>query len=347
MRIYPSLVFPILTRIDAERAHDHTISLLERGQKSKVGRTLIRLLGGKTPGKKTVICGIPFPNQLGVAAGFDKNARVVHGLSLLGFGHIEIGTLTPKSQKGNPKPRVFRLLSDKALVNRMGFPNEGTLDIVARLSALSSKPTSAVLGVSIGKQKDTPLQEAVGDYVNIMRKVYPYADYLAVNISSPNTPGLRELQHSTYLDDLLGTLVKEKDELENQYNGRRCPLLIKIAPDLSWSQLDSLLNSIVKNRVDGVIATNTTIDRSGLVDQRAGESGGLSGKPLSVRSNEIISYIFQRTNGKLPIIGAGGVFNSSDVRHKLDAGASLVQIYTGLVFEGPTIAGRILREINQ
>jgi dihydroorotate dehydrogenase len=346
MRIYPSLVFPLLTGVDAERAHDLTLSLLEIGQKSKVGRTLIRILAGKTPGKETVICGISFPNQLGVAAGFDKNARVVCGLSLLGFGHIEIGTLTPEPQSGNPRPRVFRLLSDKALINRMGFPNEGTSEIVARLAELSSKPTGAVLGVSIGKQKETPLQEAAGDYVKIMQEVYPVADYLAVNISSPNTPGLRELQHSTYLDDLLGTLVKERDELENQHNRRRCPLWIKIAPDLSWSQLDSVLDAMVKNRIDGVIATNTTIDRSGLVDQRAGEIGGLSGKPLTVRTNEIINYIYRKMNGQLPIIGVGGVFDSTDVRQKLDAGASLVQIYTGLVFEGPTIVGRILREIH-
>jgi len=345
MRIYPRLVFPLLTTIDAELAHDWTLFLLELGQKSTVGRYLLQLISGRVPRKETNICGLSFPNELGVAAGFDKNARVVHGLSLLGFGHVEIGTLTPKAQQGNPKPRVFRLRSDKAIINRMGFPNEGVAAVLGYLERYSQELTKIVVGVSIGKQKETAIDQAAQDYVDIIRCTFPYADYFAVNISSPNTPGLRDLHHSEYLDDLLGVLVSENRTLAKKLELHRRPIFVKLSPDLSWEEMETVLDISMKNQIDGVIATNTTIDRYDLKGQFAPESGGLSGQPLERKSNEIIAFISRKMEGKLPIIGVGGVFDADDVREKLDLGATLVQVYTGLVYEGPGMAGRILREL--
>jgi dihydroorotate dehydrogenase len=335
-----------LARTDAERAHDNTLRLLEYGQQSSVGKFLLRVVAGRIPKQETNVCGLSFPNVLGVAAGFDKNARVVQGLALLGFGHVEVGTLTPDAQVGNPKPRLYRLLSDKALINRMGFPNAGSQVVTSRLKKLFEERCGVIVGVSIGKQKDTPLSHAVQDYVAIMHTVYPYADYLVVNISSPNTPGLRDLHQSSYLDELLGMLVSENAKLETQHSTKPRPLFIKLSPDLTWSELDTALDVSISNRIDGVIATNTTVQRYALASARASEDGGLSGRPLMQRSSEIIAYISRRTNGTLPIIGVGGVFNADDVREKIDAGASIVQIYTGLVYEGPGMAGRILRDLR-
>lgn len=346
MSYYARIIFPLLAKTDAERAHDNTLRLLEYGQKSRVGRYLLRVVAGSVPRQETNICGLSFPNALGVAAGFDKNARVVQGLALLGFGHVEIGTLTPEAQAGNPKPRVFRLRSDRALLNRMGFPNAGSQDVSRRLQKLCEDGCDVIVGVSLGKQKDTPLSQAVQDYVSIMHTVFLYADYLAVNISSPNTPGLRDLHHSSYLDELLGMLVSENAKLKTQYSKKPRPLFVKFSPDLTWSELDSVLDVSIANRIDGVIATNTTVQRHALTGKRASEEGGLSGRPLMQRSSEIISYINRRTNGSLPIIGVGGVFNADDVREKLDAGASAVQVYTGLIYEGPGMAGRILRDLS-
>lgn len=346
MKIYSEIIFPLLVKVDAERAHDQTLRLLELGQKSRAGRYVLRRIAGKVPKKETIVCGLTFQNVIGVAAGFDKNARVVTGLASLGFGHVEVGTLTPKPQTGNPKPRIFRLRSDKAIINRMGFPNDGSSDVVSRLKRNTEGNGGIVLGVSIGKQKETPISEAVRDYIEIMQEVYPYADYLAVNISSPNTPGLRDLHHPTYLDDLLRTLVSRSVELASQSEIQRRPIFVKISPDLTWEELDSVLDISMKNSIDGLIATNTTIERSDLVDSSAREAGGLSGRPLAKRSTEIIAYIDRRLHGALPIIGVGGIFSAGDVREKMEAGASLVQVYTSLVFEGPGIAGRITRDLH-
>lgn len=347
MKIYSRVIFPFLCRFDPERTHDIVINLLERAQASSVGRPLLRTIGGRVPRQEVTISGLTFPNPIGVAAGFDKDARIVESLSLLGFGHIEVGTLTPNNQPGNPKPRIFRLRADKALINRMGFPSEGAKTAHDRLQESSLRYHDAVLGVSIGKQKETPLNLAVNDYVSVMRTIYSAADYFAINISSPNTPGLRDLQLSRYLDGLLKTLNGENLRLAQQHAVQRRPLFVKISPDQTWSEIDSILEYFADKKIDGIIATNTTVDRTGLNNGNAGEVGGLSGLPLASRSNEIIAYITRATNGELPVIGAGGVFTAQDVRSKLDAGAVLVQVYTGLVYEGPGMVGRILRELEK
>lgn len=289
--------------------------------------------------------GLTFPNVLGMAAGFDKEVRVAAGLAALGFGHVEVGTLTPRPQAGNPRPRIFRLPGDQALINRMGFPNEGVATAVPRLKALARRRRQFVLGVSLGKQKETPLAGAMHDYVAVMQAVYPYADYLAVNISSPNTPGLRELQGGDYLGHLLRTLVGEGQKLAYQYQVTPRPLLVKIAPDVSWAELDEMVATVMGAGIDGIIATNTTLSREGLLDGAPAETGGLSGRPLANRSTAIIAHIHQETKGRLPIIGVGGIFTAEDVRDKLAAGAALVQLYTALVYEGPTLPGRLLRAL--
>jgi len=348
--MYKSLVFPLLARMDAEAAHERALRLLAWGQ-GGWRRPFLQKLAGSIPQKPVSLWGLTFPNVLGMAAGFDKDARVAEGLALLGFGHVEVGTLTPRPQAGNPRPRIFRLRQDRALINRMGFPNAGVDTAVKQLSVISKRYAgdgrSYILGVSLGKQKETPLAEATGDYLTVMEKVYPYADYLAVNISSPNTPGLRDLQGGDYLYQLLRALTRANWQFSQQYKVRRRPLLVKIAPDLTWPELDEILTAVQDTRIDGIIATNTTIARAGLTDSAQKESGGLSGRPLRQHSTEIIVYIHKQTAGKLPIIGVGGVVSADDVQAKLDAGASLVQLYTALIYEGPCLPGRILRQLEE
>lgn len=346
MVIYERLIRPFLLKLDAEKAHDITLSALAWAQQHPGGRAALRLLAGPLPHAPVNLWGLTFPNALGVAAGFDKEARVAAGLALLGFGHVEVGTLTPRPQPGNPRPRVFRLPADQALINRMGFPNEGVNPAVLRLQRLAAANLGCIIGVSLGKQKETPLLNAAADYIQVMTAVYPYADYLAVNISSPNTPGLRELQSRAYLDELLHALQAENESLAAQYGMRKRPLLVKIAPDLTWPELDEIIAAAQYRRVNGMIAVNTTISREGLRDPLQGESGGLSGRPLAARSKEIITYIHRQTAGDLPVIGVGGIQSATDARAVLDAGASLVQLYTGLVYRGPRLAGNILRKLH-
>lgn len=347
MSLYARWIYPLLAQFEAERAHDLTLAALALAQGSPLGRALLRLIAGPIPACPVRLAGLSFPNVLGVAAGFDKNARVAPGLGLLGFGHVEVGTLTPRPQAGNPRPRIFRLPEQDALINRMGFPNAGVDAVVARLRVISHSKQRLVLGVSLGKQKETPLAEAAVDYAAVMEGVYPYADYLVINVSSPNTPGLRELQGGHYLDQLLATLVAANRRLAAEHELPRRPLFVKIAPDLSLGALDEVVAAVMdNNRIDGIIATNTTVSREGMTGPRAAEAGGLSGRPLRQRSTEIIAAIRQRTNDRLPIIGVGGVQSAADVQAKLDAGASLVQLYTGLVYEGPGVAGRILRRLE-
>lgn len=341
MTLYSTFIYPLLARGEAEWVHERTLGALAMVQKTAVFSPLLRAIAGNLPRRPVPLFGLTFPNVLGMAAGFDKDVRVAEGLARLGFGHVEVGTLTPRPQVGNPRPRIFRLRPDGALINRMGFPNGGVVAALPRLQALGQKRRDFVLGVSLGKQKETPLAEAEGDYVAVMTAVYPYADYLAVNISSPNTPGLRELQGGRYLDHLLGVLQGENGRLATQHGGKKRPLLVKIAPDLGWDEMDEILAACQSNAVDGIIATNTTLSREGLTSSNRGEVGGLSGVPLRQRSNEIIATIARQTS--LPIIGVGGVKTAVDVQQKLDAGASLVQLYTGLVYEGPGLPGRILR----
>lgn len=343
--VYKQMLWPLLQMVDPERAHDRTLDALELAQNTAVGRTILRQIAGYIPHQPVVVAGLTFPNVLGIAAGFDKDVRVARGLGALGFGHIEVGTLTPRPQMGNPKPRIFRLPADGAVINRMGFPNGGVDAALPRLHKLAQLERGFVIGVSLGKQKETPLAEAVHDYTAVMRAVYPYADYLAVNISSPNTPGLRELQGGNYLGQLLATLMAERDNLAVREGVTR-PLLLKIAPDLTEAELDEILQAALDSQVEGMIATNTTLSRDGLTHHHKQVAGGMSGSPLRARSTAVVAYIHEQTGGQLPIIGVGGVRTAVDVREKLDAGASLVQLYTGLIYEGPAVAGAILRELS-
>lgn len=341
---YQKILFPILNRVDPETTHNFTISILSLAQRVSPGRKILSSIAGKIPYKPIELFGLSFPNVLGVAAGFDKEGGVAAGLAHLGFGHIEIGTITPRAQIGNPRPRIFRLPQDDALINRMGFPSSGVEKAVHRLN--SNARGDYVLGISIGKQKETPLANAIEDYITVLRAVFPYADYLAINISSPNTPELRQLQGSKYLGDLISALMSENMTLANARGIKRRPLLIKIAPDITLAELDELLQIIIEHQVDGVIATNTTTSREGLRDNKRCESGGLSGAPLAARSTFIINHIGIETNHQLPIIGVGGIRSAADIQAKLDAGASLVQLYTAIVYEGPGLAGRILRSLK-
>jgi dihydroorotate dehydrogenase len=288
--------------------------------------------------------GLNFINPIGLAAGYDKDGYGWRGLACLGFGHIEIGTVTLKPQPGNPKPRVFRLISDKALINRMGFPGLG--EEFSKKEISKTRPKNLILGVNIGKNKDTPIESAEHDYVQLLRSFAAHVDYLTINISSPNTVGLRRLQERHALDNLLRKVNTERERLYSEIPNR-LPILVKLAPDLSNVELDDALEVIFGNQMDGVIATNTTLSRDGVTSHLAAESGGLSGAPLFSRSLEMVSKIYRRTGGKLPVIGVGGIFDATGVQHFLDAGATLVQLYTGMVYEGPGLVKRILKDLRK
>ncbi len=287
------------------------------------------------------VFGLKFENPVGLAAGFDKDAKLFNELASFGFGFIEIGTVTPLPQNGNPQPRLFRLKEDIALINRMGFNNQGVEAVVARLRR---KKSTIIIGGNIGKNKLTPNDQAVNDYEICFEKLFPYVDYFVVNVSSPNTPGLRDLHEKEPLTALLNRL----QVLNNKKESRK-PILLKIAPDLSNEQLDDIIEIIADTRIDGVIATNTTISRSGLKTAKeevnAIGNGGLSGKPVKVRSTEVIKYLSDKSNKAFPIIGVGGIHSKEDALEKIDAGATLVQIYTGLIYEGPSLIKRINQSI--
>lgn len=342
---YEKYLFPALKRIDAETAHDHTLAALEFAQTNPLGRSMLAKIAGALPAMPVQVGPLRFPNAIGMAAGYDKDARVADGLARLGFGHIEVGTLTPRTQPGNPRPRIFRLPADGALINRMGFPNGGVEAAVPRLQALTLHPRNYVIGVSLGKQKETPLEEAANDYVTVMRAVHPYADYLAVNISSPNTPGLRELQGGRYLDELLRALRDENNRLAAVSRTPPRPLWVKVAPDLEFTELDEILVTLMTVGIDGIIIANTTLSRQGLIEPTQSETGGVSGRPVRERSTTLIEYVHRETAGALPIIGVGGVDSATGVREKLEAGAVLVQLYTAMIYGGPGLPGRILREL--
>jgi dihydroorotate dehydrogenase len=342
---YRAFILPLLSRLDAESAHDQTLRMLRWAQRSPIGRLILRGLAGRIPYRPVELFGLRFPNEVGVAAGFDKDVAVASALAQLGFGHVEVGTITPRAQPGNPRPRLFRLTRDEGIINRMGFPNCGAEEAARRMENLDDHGRSFVLGVSVGKQKQTAIADAASDYIEVMQAVYCYADYVSVNVSSPNTPGLRELQRGEYLRDLLTVLAAENRSLSESLHLRPRPLLLKIAPDLTWPELDEILDNAVAHGVAGIIATNTTTDREGVLDELRGEQGGLSGRPLRSRSDQIIAHVHRYFGGQLPVIGVGGVFTADDARRKLDAGAALVQVYTGLVFEGPGMGGRLLRRL--
>jgi dihydroorotate dehydrogenase len=292
------------------------------------------------------IWNLQFKNRIGLGAGFDKNAKFLRELETLGFGFVEIGTVTPLPQEGNPKPRLFRLPKDKALINRMGFNNDGVKVIAERLQKLKSQKSKVkiIIGGNIGKNKSTPNEDAWKDYEICFKELHPYVDYFVVNVSSPNTPGLRELQEKESLRKILTHLQNQNSKFKIQKL-----ILLKIAPDLTKEQLDDVIDLIMEIKLDGIIATNTTIERSHLTSHithltKIG-AGGLSGKPLQTRSTEIVKYISQKTNGQIPIIASGGVFSGTDAKEKFDAGASLVQVWTGFIYEGPGIVKKICKKI--
>jgi len=294
--------------------------------------------------EKTVF-GLIFPNPVGLAAGFDKDARFFDELSCLGFGFVEIGTVTPLPQSGNPRPRLFRLKEDHALINRMGFNNEGVDKAVERLR---NRKSNIIIGGNIGKNKVTPNEDAVNDYLLCFEKLYDHVDYFVVNVSSPNTPDLRELQDKKPLQALLGKLMSVRSVYVAAGRKKR-PLLLKIAPDLNNSQLDDIVAIVKDTGIDGVVATNTTIARDGLETERADleliGAGGLSGKPLEKRSTEVIRYLSEKSGGSFPIIGVGGIHSAEDAMAKIKAGASLVQLYTGFIYEGPSLVSRINKSL--
>ena len=287
------------------------------------------------------VFGIKFKNPVGLAAGFDKNGEYVEAFSGLGFGFIEVGTVTPLPQPGNEKPRMFRLPEDEALINRMGFNNKGVEVMAERLRRLKVKAPEIVIGGNIGKNKVTPNENAVNDYVICFDKLFDVVDYFVVNVSSPNTPGLRELQEKEPLKALLNTLQQR-----NSKNNISRPILLKIAPDLSNEQLDDIVEIVQETGIAGVIASNTTLDRKGLQNNLKSEMGGLSGRPLTLRSTEVIRYLAQKSNHSFPIIGVGGIHSAEDAKAKMDAGASLVQLYTGFIYEGPGLIKRICKAVT-
>ncbi len=338
-RLYP-IVRPFLFKLDAETAHEWTVKLL------RTAHTLGLLPEAQDdPACAREVMGLRFPNCVGLAAGMDKSASAVDAWSGLGFGFVEVGTLTPRPQPGNPTPRLFRLIEKEGIINRMGFNNPG---IQAAVSKLERRTGKGIVGVNIGKNFDTPNERAVDDYLICLRAAYPVADYVAVNISSPNTKGLRDLQAEEPVRRLLGTLKEEQQKLATQY-GKLKPLVVKIAPDLTAEQVENLARVFSEMRMDGVIATNTTISRQGVEGHPlAQETGGLSGAPLTRRATDVISSLYiasqlGRSGASFPIIGVGGIFNAADAQAKLDAGASLVQVYSALVYRGPGMIPEIAR----
>jgi dihydroorotate dehydrogenase len=328
------LARPWLFRLDPERAHRVTMRALELASRMR----LLSLMVGPTVSSQRYIMGLEFPNPVGLAAGLDKNGRHVDAFVRLGFGFVEIGTVTPRPQAGNPAPRLFRLIQARALINRMGFNNDG---VERLLENISRRRLSGILGINIGKNFDTPLHRAAEDYLYCMRKVYAAASYITINISSPNTAGLRQLQQSNQLDGLLGALGEERIKL-TQLHGKRTPIAVKISPDLTESDIVEIAALLVKHGMDAVIATNTTLLREGLDSvPDADQAGGLSGTPLKQRSTAVVRRLAAELGGRLPIIASGGIMCVSDAREKIAAGASLVQLYSGLVYEGPGLVRQV------
>jgi len=331
---------PLLFRLPPERAHALTLALLGLAGAAAPARALLRAAFRPRRGRPVEAFGLRFPNAVGLAAGFDKDGVAWRGLACLGFGHLELGTVTPRPQPGNPAPRVFRLVEDRALINRLGFPGGGA-EAAARRLAGARRPGGVVLGVNLGRQRDTPPERAADDYEALLARFAPLADYLTINVSSPNTPGLRDLERGTRLASLLARLIARRDALGADL-GRRVPLLVKLSPDLTETELAETLEAIEGCGADGVVATNTSTAREGLRSPRAAEAGGLSGAALSARSLRLLRAIVARTSGRLPVIACGGVAGVADARARLDAGACLVQVYTGLVYEGPGLARRLV-----
>jgi len=337
--VYKILIKPFLFLWSPEKAHHITLAIFKTLLAIPLVGSLVRSFYRVEDKKlERELFGLKFPNPVGLAAGFDKDGKHYKAMAALGFGFVELGTVTPLPQDGNPQPRLFRLPADNGLINRMGFNNEGMMALKNRLE--KGRPNNLIIGGNIGKNKVTPNEEATSDYVKCFETLFPFVDYFVVNVSSPNTPGLRALQDKEPLTKLLSHL----QELNHQKINPK-PILLKIAPDLTDSQLDDIIEIVDNTKIEGIIATNTTIDRSGLKtsDNRIKEigNGGLSGMPVRKRSTEVIRYLNKKSNGQLKIIAVGGINSADDAIEKLTAGASLVQIYTGLIYEGPTLVKKI------
>jgi len=348
--MYKTIIRPIFFSFDPEKIHHFTFSLIRFFHRIGFGSIFRSIYKIEDPKLERELFGLKFPNPVGLAAGFDKDAKLYKELSNFGFGFIEIGTVTPKPQPGNEKPRLFRLKEDFAIINRMGFNNGGVEEAVERLkanchpepfdSAQERLHRRILIGGNIGKNKVTPNEEAVNDYIICFEALFDYVDYFVVNVSSPNTPNLRALQEKEPLTDLLQTLQDRNNSKE-----KRKPILLKIAPDLTDEQLLDIIEIVETTKIDGVIATNTTISREGITSENKKEMGGLSGKPLNKRATEVIRFLSEKSNRAFPIIGVGGIHSAEDALEKLDAGASLVQLYTGFIYEGPGLVKQINKAI--
>ncbi len=353
---------PLLFRLDPEDAHQLTLRLIRLAGNFPLSNWLLRQMY-KVPLKPVHVFGLTFKNPVGLAAGYDKDGVAIQGLSALGFGHVEIGTITPRPQPGNPQPRIFRLIEDEGVINRMGFPSRGSEFVQMQLNPtlrmglveriLGIQPQSrkkgkvintgdTILGINLGKNKETPNEEAVLDYLELLQNFAPYADYLAINISSPNTVGLRQLQAREALHGLL-THLDQQRKLEQQKLEKRIPLLVKLAPDLTEAELADAIDVILQTRMDGILATNTTLAREGLRSSYRGEAGGLSGSPLTARSEAVLSQIVRRVDGQIPIVSVGGIMSPEAAKKRLALGASLVQVYSGLVYRGPGLVKEIVK----
>ncbi|MBN1305975.1 MAG: quinone-dependent dihydroorotate dehydrogenase [Anaerolineales bacterium] len=347
-----------LFRLDPETAHHLTLQLIRTAGMIPPSCWFLAAMFKARP-KPVEVFGLTFKNPVGLAAGYDKDCEAIRGLSTLGFGHLELGTVTPRPQPGNPKPRIFRLIEDQGIINRMGFPGKG-MEYAARAlrgtaKRIQSNPLTMkenatqirndiVVGVNLGKNKDTPNEGAAGDYIKLMRTFTPLADYLTINISSPNTVGLRRLQEREMLEGLLRAVAGERaaDDSPQQKN---IPILVKLAPDLTNEELDDAVGAILDAGMDGIIATNTTISRGTLRSDRAGEQGGLSGRPLTALSDEILTKVIRLVNGRVPVIAVGGIMTPADARRKLDLGAALVQVYSGMIYNGPGLVKDIVKNL--
>ena len=333
--MYKKIILPFLFLFDPEKVHNFTFLFFKISLNLPfIGFIIEKIYSVKNKKIKKKLFGLEFKNPVGLAAGFDKNAKLYKELSRFGFGFVEIGTVTPKPQQGNPKKRLFRLTNDLGIINRMGFNNDGMVKIALRLS----KNKNILIGGNIGKNKNTPNTQAVNDYLLCFNHLYDFVDYFVVNVSSPNTPNLRDLQKKDSLYQILKSL---KDENFKKIKPK--PILLKISPDLSYQNLSEIVDLVLSLKIDGIIATNTTINRDNLISEHKNEPGGLSGRPVAKKSNEVIKYISEKSNGLIPIIGVGGIHSAQDAIDKIKAGADLIQIYTGFIYEGPSL----IKSINK
>jgi len=336
-----ALARPFLFGLDAEAAHDLTLNALACVQHTP----LVRAVAQPSVNDPVIVAGLRFPNRVGLAAGLDKNGRCIDGFAAMGFGFIEVGTVTPRAQPGNPRPRIFRLPEAHALINRLGFNNGGLAAFVTNVRRARFRERGGILGLNIGKNASTPIERAVDDYLECLAGVYPHADYVTVNISSPNTQNLRSLQSDAALDALLSAISKRDQALAREH-GRRVPIFVKIGPDLDEAQVDTVAATVQRSGMAGVIATNTTIARGTVAHLPHGnETGGLSGAPVFEASNRVIRQLRARLGPAMPIIGVGGILKSADAVAKIDAGADLVQLYTGFIYRGPALVTEVARAI--